>query len=123
MLTVRAAQIAVLEEVARQRFSAQLADTMAQHFPQHVAALGASAFEAVIEGAAEQAARFGLREPAQISDYVCIVLCCGERFYEWPEFAWARALLASTADTRAKLVLDRVLANLDVLAARTGTGA
>lgn len=123
MLTIRDSQMTALKGAARRRFAGQLTEIMANDFVHHVEVLGRPAFDAVIGEAIEQADGFGLSEPTQITDYVCTVLCCGDRFHEQPEFAWARALLFSPEPARARIVLDRVLAAFSAVAAQGKTPA
>ncbi|WNG45323.1 hypothetical protein F0U60_15345 [Archangium minus] len=120
MLTIRDAQIATFEGAVHQRFIEQLTEIMASDFADHERALGRPAFETVVRNAIEQAEGFGLRTSAEITDYVCTVLCCGERFHEKSELAWAGALLRSKDPERARKVLDQVLASLGARAAQNG---
>lgn len=119
MLIVRDSQMTALERQARARFIGQLTDIMTADFPTHVDMLGLPTFRQVVHDAIGQAEGFGLRQADQITDFVCAVLCCGEKFYDRHDFAWARALLESADANRAAIMLDRVLDALRTMATRS----
>jgi hypothetical protein len=122
MLTIRNEQLAALGQEHDRVLAAALVPKVLDALPTLRSALDEATLERVVREAVAQARGFGLETDQEVGELVGLVFVCGERFFERPEYAWARELLASSRPARVREVGHRVEKMLDAPAAAGAAG-
>ncbi len=114
---MRKEQLERLAEVHDDVLAARIADEVSQACPTYREQLGEGPFAASVRAAVRDARRFDLESDQEVSEFVGLVLVCGERFFERDAYLWAADLLRSGEAGRVRAVSERVEASLRAMAA------
>lgn len=117
MLTIREAQLQVLEDDRRRRFENELVTRLRAHFPAEAARLLASTeddlpLREVVRAAEQLGTESGIASDRGIEALAEVMFCRGVDFFERRELAWTKRLLFESArpgDARALVIRDSLL--------------